>query len=253
MTRPTARTLAAAMAVAATLACSESTSSAASSMTFRIAVVSPSVGTSAALSVAFTQVPIVGSNGTLTIEQIWMVVDEFRLERVPGTCDVSGNEPDEDCARFEAPPAFLPVSLDGTTPGTVAMPAAAGTYEELKFETREPRADGVLLAEIRQQFPDWPEDASQLMVGTFTPVGGTAIPFRAYFHGEVLVELAFDEPLEVVAGGDQTVAVFVDPAIWFVQSDGSVLDLTQFDFDATGEVAELEAKFQEGFTKIEVD
>lgn len=48
-------------------------------------------------------------------------------------------------------------------------------------------------------------------------------------------------------------AAFVRPALWFVESDGSVTDLTQFDFAASGDVVEFEAKFKDGFTKIEID
>lgn len=47
--------------------------------------------------------------------------------------------------------------------------------------------------------------------------------------------------------------VFVDPAIWFVNEDGTVNDLSPYDYDATGEVFAFEAEFENGFTIIELD
>jgi hypothetical protein len=44
----------------------------------------------------------------------------------------------------------------------------------------------------------------------------------------------------------------VDPAIWFV-NDGTVDDLRMYDYDTTGEAFKFEAKFEDGFTKIEID
>ncbi len=51
----------------------------------------------------------------------------------------------------------------------------------------------------------------------------------------------------------QSVTVFIDPAIWFANDDGTMDELCEYDFDATGEVFEFEAKFADGFTKIELD
>ncbi len=41
--------------------------------------------------------------------------------------------------------------------------------------------------------------------------------------------------------------------LWYLPPFWSVDDLTMYDFDATGEVFEFEAKFEDGFTKIELD
>lgn len=47
------------------------------------------------------------------------------------------------------------------------------------------------------------------------------------------------EPLVVEEGGDLSVTVFVNPAVWFVDAGGTAIDLREFDFDTTGEVFEL--------------
>ena len=130
---------------------------------------------------------------------------------------------------------------------------------ELKFETKATGDDedgASLLADIRGSHADWPAEASMLVTGTFTPVdGGDPVSFRAYFDAEVKVELEFDAgaPLVIEEGGDESVTVFIDPAIWFANDDGTVDELSEYDFDTTGEVFKFEAKFADGFTKIELD
>ena len=210
-----------------------------------------------AVGAAVAELPLDGDNGTLTIDEIWLVVDEFKLERVEDACDdVPEGEDDDDCEEFELLPFFVSVPLEGEGTGEVSAEVSPGTYEELKFETKAPDDNGSLLADIRENsFDDWPEEASMLVVGTFTPTGGDTVSFRVYFDAEVKVELEFEEgePLVIEEGGDQAVTVFIDPAVWFVNDDGTVDDLSAYDYDATSEVFAFEAKFEDGFTKIELD
>jgi hypothetical protein len=184
-------------------------------------------------------------------------VDEFKAEVGEGDCAEQAAE--ESCARFEAEPFFLDLPLDVEGDGeseteiVATVPVPVGSYSNFKFEVKEPGGD--LLAEIRDPgghaVEDWPQGASVLVEGDFE-----GEPFRAYFSGEVKVELPIDPPLEV---GDEAssegVTVVLNPQTWFTNDDGTVDDLTQFDFDSgTGEpVTKLEVKFLEGFEKIEVD
>lgn len=95
-----------------------------------------------------------------------------------------------------------------------------------------------------------------LVVGTFTPSEGEAASFRAYFDAEVKIELEFsaEEPLVVEEGDNPTATVFIDPAIWFYNDDGTVEDLSEYDYVAPDyEVFKFEAKFEDGFVKIELD
>jgi hypothetical protein len=104
-----------------------------------------------------------------------------------------------------------------------------------------------LLADIRGAFPDWPEDASMLVVGSFTPTGQDATSFRVYFDARIEVRRAFeDAPLVVEEGGDLTVTVVIDPVPWFTNRDGTVDDLTAYDYDATGEVAAFGSRSAQG-------
>ena len=212
-------------------------------------IASGAAGMSLAAPILSLDVP--GPNGVLTLDAIHLVVDEFKLERVEDACE-DQNGDDDACENFEAPPFFVAVPLDGDDVGVVSQAVPADTYVELKFETKAPEDDGPLLAEIQGQTPfnDWPEHASALVIGTFTPDEGGPVSFCVFFDAEVKVELTLDPPFEVMEGDDQAVTVFVDPAIWFANPDGSVVDLSAFE---TGEVVKLEVKFEDAFTKVEVD
>lgn len=198
-----------------------------------------------------------GNNGTLTLESVFLVVDEFKAEVGAGDCAEQAAE--DSCARFEAEPFFLDVPLDVEGDGeseteiVTTVPVPVGTYTNFKFEVKEPGES--LLAEIRDPeghaIEDWPAGASVLVEGDFE-----GEPFRAYFSGEVKVELPIDPPLEVEdEESSEGVTVVLNPQTWFVNDDGTVDDLTQLDFDPeTGEpVTDLEVKFLEGFEKIEVN
>lgn len=229
-------------------------------VTVKFAVTSTLSAAPGGLAAAPVDLPLDGDNGSLSIEEIWLVVDEFKLERIDGACDdfaESEDADDDECEEFELPPFFVSVPLEGDGIGEVSADVEPGTYEELKFETKAPDDDaGALLDEIRADyFDDWPAEASMVVVGTFTPLEGEAVSFTAYFDAEVKVEMEFldDGPLVVEEGGDLSVTVFVDPAIWFANDDGTVNDLSMYDYAETGEVFEFEAKFEDGFSKIELD
>jgi len=202
-------------------------------------------------------IEVSGDNGTLTIDSVFLVVDEFKAEAEEGDCE--GDAPEEACARFEAEPFFLNLPLEVDSDGEsdtevlAEVPVQPGTYTSFKFETKQPQ-DSVLAA-IRDPeghgLENWPGEASVLVVGDFE-----GDPFRAFLQAEVKVVLPIDPPLEVTDEEDaDRITVVLNPGQWFIEEDGTVEDLTRFDYDPeTGEpVTKLEVKFLEGFTKIEVD
>lgn len=217
-----------------------------------------------------------GSNGSLSLSDIHFIVDKFELERQEGACDaassagVSGaanraddEEDGDECEEFEAGPFFIGLEL-GTGIPVVTQDVPAGTYTRLKFEVEdtefgedEDDHHGMNVAELMQDiaaagFIDWPQKASMVVSGTFTPVGGAPRPFTAYFEAELNIRQGFDPPLTVT---DQpaTVTIEVDPTMWFLGSDGQVMDLSAFDFEATGRIVEFEARLRDGFRGIEHD
>lgn len=200
---------------------------------------------------------LTGSNGALTLDEVWMIVAEFELElEDDDACDDSIE--DDSCEEFEAPPQFIQLPLDGGTEPTVSQPVPPGVYDELEFEVEDLELDEddedageiqALFAAIRAQFPDWPEEASMLVTGTFTPTGGSAVTFRVFFEAEIEIEIEFDPPLDLTDGTDATVSVVVDPAAWFARLDGTVMDLSQFE----GQVVEFESEMEDGFSELEFD
>lgn len=204
-----------------------------------------------------------GTNGTLEFETAHIVVSEFELERVDAECDSVANE--DACEEFEADPQFLELPLDGGTAVAVNQTVPPGEYDELEFEVDDLEdddegddhsAEQLLLQDIRSQFADWPENGTLRVTGTFTPADTTedARDFTAYFEAEIEIEKEFSTPLVIEEGtGNQTVTVTVDPAVWFTMADGSVVDLSQYDFESTGSVAEFEVEMEDGFTEMEFE
>lgn len=242
------------------LACGDATGPAdGGNVTVKFALTSAPSAALGVFAAAPTDLPLDGDNGSLSIEEIWLVVDEFKLERVDGACEESAEAEeadDDECEEFELGPFFVSVPLEGEGIGEVSADVEAGTYEALKFETKAPDSDAEVLEDIAGEgFDDWPAEASMVVVGTFTPTEGEAVSFTAYFDAEVKVERESpeDDPMVVEEGGDLSVTVFIDPAIWFANDDGTVDDLSIYDYVETGEVFEFEAKFEDGFTKIELD
>ena len=201
-----------------------------------------------------------GTNGTLTLTDVRLIVAEFELDRAGVNCDEVVDE--DACEKFEAPPAFIDLPLAGGAALAVEQPVPAGEYKELDFEIEDLEDDedeAELAQQIRElrdsilaEFPDWPDKASVLVTGEFTPTAGTATEFRAYFEAEIEIERHFEPPLLIADGGaGATVTVNIDPSVWFRSPDGTVLDLTEYDYDATGQVWEFKVEFEDGVTELE--
>lgn len=206
-----------------------------------------------------------GTNGILTIDEIQIVVDEFKLERVEGACEVPAEEEEEeleDCPIFETPPYFLDLPLDAVPVDIATSPVDDGSYTFLKLETKDLASSAgddtgemeSLGEQVLAAYPEWPESASLRVAGSFDPDDGSdPRPFVVYLHAEVKVELGFDPPLAVSADDELVAVVEVDPVAWFTNEDGTVVDLSEFDFETTeGEVVDFEAKMADGFTKVEL-
>lgn len=199
-----------------------------------------------------------GTNGTLTIDEMRMVVSGFALEEPDGNCaGVVG------CSRFEGPPVATPLPLTVESLPVAQGSIDAAVYEELKFEVEDLEADqtgdqekadqlAALLEEVRQDVPDWPESATAYVTGQFTPTGGEPVAFRTFLEAESTVTLSFAAPLAISDddSGDRIV-VEVSASEWFAGEE--VADLSAHDFDLTGEVVsfgELGVAVSAGFTQV---
>lgn len=216
---------------------------------------SPSGSSSASLLKSAHDSVVVGAaNGdTLKITDIRFIVEEF---------EVGGQE---DSLDFEAPPSFLDLPLNGTefaSADTADIPV--GTYTEFEFAVDNLEADEDdsqeerqqiqdLLNRIRNEFPNFPREASMIATGTFTPAGGDPSDFTSYVEAEIEVEREFEQnPLEVTSDGlSRSLTVKLDPSTWFKTSDGGVRDLTQY--QSTSDLLEIEKEFENGVVGVEVE
>lgn len=206
---------------------------------------------------------LTGTNGTLRIDEMHIIVAEFELKRADDDVCVDGAD-DDDCEEFEAPPAFVDVPLDGSGVLAVQHTVPADTYRRFEFEIEDLDDDeddpvvaqqiAALRAQIRAQFPEWPAEASMLVIGSFTPTGGEAVPFRVYFEAEIEIEMDLVPPV-VIDGSDGAASftVRIDPAVLFRNSDGTLRNIAELDYARTGSVVEFEVELENGISDIEFD
>ena len=220
------------------------------------------VGSSAAAKTAAGTLEIAGTNGTLRLTGVHLIVAEFELERLEyDDCDLLGELDDDGCEEFQAPPFFVDLPLDNTEVTVAASSITPDTYKELEFEIERLDDDDVpaavaaaLLAEIRQDIPDWPSRASMAFVGEFEETGGAIRPFTVYADAEIEIEMDLVPPITIdSAADDHDITVVVDPSEWLKSVDGSVLDLSARDYGTTGDLLEFEVEIEDGFKEIEFD
>ncbi|MDQ3606299.1 MAG: hypothetical protein M3418_08985 [Gemmatimonadota bacterium] len=244
-------------------ACSDSTGPEAGQVAVRFRAVT-ATGASASLGstsgVSFDHVPVTGaitltgSNGTLVLQDIRVIVSELELKRAEGAC--MGEGEDDDCEKFEGGP-FLVNLLDGSATQSVSALIPAGSYTEFEFEVEDLDADeddsaaerqaiGSIFTQVRQAYPAFPSNASMVVHGTFTPTGGTAQPFTVYFDAEIEVEHKFATAFRVPEDG--AITVNLDPALWF-RTGTQVMNLAA----VNGKTLEFEAEFKNGIASIEHD
>lgn len=201
-----------------------------------------------------------GSNGTLEIEDLRLIVSEFELEgEDDDDCDDDGNVNDDDCEDFELPPFLVDVPLTGGIVEVASADVQPGVYKELEFETRGLDDDDdddsrdrarilELVTELRQTYPSFPQRASMVASGTFTPTDGEPRPFVVYFDAEVEIELELEPPMVLPGEGQTQLVVDLRPDLWF-RNGAQVRDLSQFD----NRFVEFEFEMERGFDSVEIE
>lgn len=195
---------------------------------------------------------IEGSNGTLQIDDIRFIAADFELEPAD----------DDAFEEFEFKSFFVDLPLEEGSLSLANSQMQAGPYEELDFEVENLDFDDDgndeehqdLADSIRNEFSDWPDEASMVLVGNFTPSDGDTQSFKVFAEAEIEIEREFEPPLEVTDDNrQQVVSVRINPTNWFEQSDGTVLDLSEYDWDEHQQLMEFEAEFENGVEEIEVE
>lgn len=198
---------------------------------------------------------ITGTNGTLRIEDVRLIVSELELEQVGGSC-VGEDDGDDDCEEFESGPFLVDLPLAGGAVTLATDQIAPGTYDELEFEVEDLESDDdddagerqaiqSLLAQLRGVYPGFPSRASMVAHGTFTPAGSTAAqPFTVYFDAEIEVEMDLSPPVTVP--GATALTVEVNPALWF-RDGAQVVNLAALD----GRTIEFHSQLRGGMEEVD--
>jgi hypothetical protein len=212
---------------------------------------------------AVQDVPLEGSNGRLTITDMWVIVEELELEPVEvGDCDDDVVE--VECPDFELRYLFVQVPVDGSDV-QIAVTDAEGQFDELEIEVEDAEVDDddaddlvdaqliedMFTNEILPRFPSWPEEAIMVVVGTFEPKNqdgtyGDPVDFTTYFEAEVEIELDLNPPFD--SATDSEITVNLNLESWFKLPDGTVMDLAALQ----GQLVELEVDGEDGF-EVEID
>jgi hypothetical protein len=165
-----------------------------------------------------------GSNGTLEIHDLHLIVDKAKLEQDAEEQDADDTEDGTEMEIEREVKVEQPRSLDLPLQGSEGSPVAArdvpeGTYNEFGFEVDDLNDDDggarELLSDIRSgdEFPNRPKDASMVVVGTFASTDGAPTSFTTYFEAEIEVERELRPPLEVTGEGfSRELIVRLDPA-----------------------------------------
>ena len=204
-----------------------------------------------------------GTNGTLKVDDVRFIVSEFEMEREEDSTESDTAEVEmED---FESGPFIVDLPLNGEALSLANRNIPAGFYSELEFEVEDLDLESddqdeegeyqALADSIRAAYPDWPDEASMVITGSFTPANtDSAQSFKVFAEAEIEIEREFEPPMEVTEDNVQkVVTVRINPARWFEQADGTVRDLTRNDWEAGQELLEFEAEFEDGTVEIEVE
>lgn len=219
-------------------------------------------------------VQVDGSNGTLVIDRTVLIVSKFKLEGADDACEAAPDDDDEfdDCEEFDTDPFVLDLALDGSEVEILTGNVTAGIYTAMELEVEDMEVDddddeegegAAILAQLGALDHEgtplsdfWPEEASMMVTGTFTPTDPAEDPrpFLIFVDAEVEVEHTFAEALVVDEGGEVGITLVLAPGQWFLRTDGTVTDLSQWDWSGPeDELLELEFKLKDGFVEFEVE
>jgi len=210
-------------------------------------------------------IEIEGSNGTLVINEVHFIVDEFELERSEGECtDDPENGKDDVCEDFESEMFFVDLPLDNQPLEIVQSPIQNGIYDEIEFEVDDLDIDDddngekqqqkeALLDEIQETFPDWPESSSMVVKGHFVSNSGQTTEYTTFAEAEIEMEMELNPPLDIQNGPRRSITINISPTDWFKRNDGSVINLSNYDYETTQKILEFEVEMENGFFSAEVD
>jgi hypothetical protein len=216
-----ARSAVSVLGVALLAACSDGGSGPASDAQVNLSLATRSAAAPHAAVVAGPETYTDGAGNTLVIDRVQVVLRELELENEAhqGACEADASSDDGDCAEIELGPFLvdLPLGVGGAA-RTVTASVPAGTYDEVKFEIRQPDDDTAADEAFVADHPDFAH-TSVKVEGSFN---GTPFTFVSDLRAEFKLELS--PPLVVDASGTTDLTLFADLGAWFRDGGGSLID-----------------------------
>lgn len=159
---------------------------------------------------------VVGSNDTLVIDSVQIVLRKIELERVDGSvCDtVVSHEGDDGCEEVDAGPVLVNLPLGDTAAQTFSISIPVGSYEKVDFQVHAPTTDA----------------RDQAFLAANPQFAGTSIRVVGSFNGKAFVfttgltaeqELELSPPLTVADTAAVSLTIRTDVSKWF--ANGTVL------------------------------
>jgi hypothetical protein len=208
--------LAGSLLAASALACSDGPAGPdeTGTVVFQLATNGTGATTAPSLAVSVTRGPDV-----IVITDVQLVARKIKLEQDEGTCpaDIEDDSEDGDeCPPLRLGPLLLDPPVDEGADPIFNVDLPAGTYDELMLQIHKPTSNNEDAAFIA---------ANPAFNGVSIRVNGTfnGTPFTFTTDLTQVIEIEFDEPLEVVADGEVGLTLLLDVGSWFLDQSGNAL------------------------------
>jgi hypothetical protein len=202
---------------AAALACSDNPAGPEGQGTVVFQLATTGTGATAAPTLA---VSVTRGSDVIVISDVQLVARKIKLEREDGSCppDLEVDPEEEaECPSLKLGPLLLDPPVDEGADATFTVNVPAGVYDELTLQIHKPAGsnDAAFIAAN----PDF-DGVSIRVNGTWN---GT--PFTFTTDLTQVVEVEFENPVEVVADGETSLTLLLDVRGWFLdQGGGSLLN-----------------------------
>lgn len=177
-------------------------------------------GSPALMAVTLTD----GAGNALEIESVEMVLRDIEFERTEAVADCDAPAGEDSCEEIRVGPDVATLPLDATMPVvtfTAAVPV--GSFKEVEFEVHKLDAADPEDQPLVTERPEF-DDVSILVSGTWTPAGGSAVPFSFASDLNEEQEIEFATPLVLVEGEAKNVTFVVNLDGWFRDGSGTLFD-----------------------------
>lgn len=184
-----------------------------------------------------------GTNGTLRVDSILLLVGRVRIDDGENACTPPTASP---CVTFgDIGLVPLPLAFDPHVVRSIDV-SDVTPLTTIRFEVRPlGQIEESVASDVRATHPEWPDSAAALVTGTFRRAGDAPAPFRSY----LLASFEMAAPILGPAprADSLTFIIAANPLAWFSRPKGEVLELSYFDHATTGRFVDFRQIMEDGF------